>query len=1005
LLHTLATHQAPRDHATGYAMTKVRALLEEGRLDAALSLLEYAHRLSPADAAISLTIGLVRLALGEARAAEPLEMLTKQSDWTDIWMALVLVRLRFEGAQRAAVELQEMLSRIAVPPSESDIELATMVSQRAGACGWCGLNNAGQVVVGTNRKSQNSLTFLLDGNEISPSEPRRLRGILELSLPRGWHRAARLDVVLRGRPLIGSPVDIDRITRVEGFVEAVSGLGAIHGWCRFPAERERVPTITIASLADPRKRRSIRGEPSHNRPMGGDEFALRYNFTMTADKLAPLGNAIRITGPHGQTLYGSPIWTWRPNESAQTTMLAVAQLFPLVGESREPRLPITAREIPTPVAEVVPPRMHSGKGISQTRSRPVDVVIPAFRGKDATLACVASVRARRDAVHRIIVVSDGSPERGLVDALSALAERGEIILHVEKINRGFPTAANIGLRLAVGHDVVLLNSDTIVTPGWLAGLRAAVHSAPDIGTATPLSNDATIFSYPRRDGSYPCPTAACAADIAALTAEVNRGEVIEVPTGHGFCLYIRAECLNETGLLREDLFAQGYGEENDFCMRARHLGWRHVAVPGVYVAHLGAASFNAARDDLMRRNLEILNRLHVGYDQMIAHWQLRDPLGESRRRIDLARLRARLSGGHTVLLVTHNREGGTRRHIAERLEVIARRGGHSILLRPEGMRIARGESATHVTRLDTGFRDEFPNLRFHMPSERKFLMSCLKACGVHEIEVHSLTGHDRSVVDLIVDLQKPLDIVVHDYSWFCARITLTAGDHRYCGEPAIAGCRDCVADNGTNFDEPISPDELVARTSRLIKVARSVITPSRDAARRIANHFGREAVVREWESPPRRFALRKIRAAGRTRPTRVCVVGAIGYEKGYNNLLQCARMVAATNMPLEFVVVGYTRDDRRLLETGVVRITGRYDDAEAIALIRAQEADLAWLPSVWPETWCYVLTQIWQAGLYVIVNDIGAQAERVRADDGGFAVPLNLPLDRLLTVFLERRPM
>ena len=575
LLHTLATHQAPRDHATGYAMTKAKALLEEGRLNAALSLLDYANRLSPADVAISLTIGLVRLALGEARAAEPLEMLTRQSDWTDIWMALVLVRLRFEGAQRAAVELQEMLSRIAVPPSESDIELATMVSQRAGACGWCGLNNAGQVVVGTNRKSQNSLTFLLDGNEISPSEPRRLRGILELSLPRGWHRAARLDVVLRGRPLIGSPVDIDRITRVEGFVEAVSGLGAIHGWCRFPAERERVPTITIASLADPRKRRSIRGEPSHNHPIGGDEFALRYNFTMTADKLAPLGNAIRITGPHGQTLYGSPIWTWRPNESAQTTMLAVAQLFPLVGESREPRLPITAREIPTPVAEVVPPRMHSGKGIS----RPVDVVIPAFRGKDATLACIASVRERRDAVHRIIVVSDGSPERELVDALFVLAERGEIILHVEEINRGFPSAANIGLRLAVGHDVVLLNSDTIVTPGWLAGLRAAVHSAPDIGTATPLSNDATIFSYPRRDGSYPCPTAACAADLAALTAEVNQGEVIEVPTGHGFCLYIRAECLDETGLLREDLFAQGYGEENDFCMRARHLGWRHVAVP------------------------------------------------------------------------------------------------------------------------------------------------------------------------------------------------------------------------------------------------------------------------------------------------------------------------------------------------------------------------------------------------------------------------------------------
>jgi GT2 family glycosyltransferase len=211
-------------------------------------------------------------------------------------------------------------------------------------------------------------------------------------------------------------------------------------------------------------------------------------------------------------------------------------------------------------------------------------VIPVYRGRDATLACIASVCAHRDTGERIIVIADGSPERELLAALAVLADQGAIILQAEAINRGFPGAANIGLRLAVGHDVVLLNADTIVTPGWLAGLRAAVYSAPDIGTATPLSNDATIFSYPRLDGLNPCPDAASAAEVAALAAQVNH-EVIEVPTGHGFCLYMRAQCLAETGPLREDLFAQGYGEENDFCMRARHLGWRHVAVPSVFVAH------------------------------------------------------------------------------------------------------------------------------------------------------------------------------------------------------------------------------------------------------------------------------------------------------------------------------------------------------------------------------------------------------------------------------------
>ena len=989
LLHSLAAHRAPRDDTTAYAMAKAMGHLGNGELATALSLLNYAHRRTPSDGAIGLAIALVRLALGDRLAAEPLEDLSRRTDWRDLWMTLIVIRLQFGDVERAAGNLHEMLGRIAVSRSESDIELASTVNRLTNADGWCGLDSAGRVIAGTRRKSSRGLVLRMDGTEISPGEPRNLHEAHDLRLPRGWHSAVRLDVHLHGRALIGSPIDIQRIARIEGFVETASTSGGIRGWCRFPADRERAPTITVASSADPRLRLSIRAASMEHRALGGDEFAVRHNFTVAADKIEALGNAVRVTGPYARALYGSPIWNSAKKARRRAACSAVAQRSPLFSEARTNCAPRLSRRVP---------------GTSQGQPRPVDVVIPVYRGRDATMACIASVRANRDTGERIIVIADGSPERELIAALAALADQGAIMLHEEAVNRGFPGAANIGLRLAVGHDVVLLNADTIVTPGWLAGLRAAVYSAPDIGTATPLSNDATIFSYPRRDGPNPCPDAESAIEVAALMAEVNQAEVIEVPTGHGFCLYIRGECLDGTGLLREDLFAQGYGEENEFCMRARHLGWRHVAVPSVFVAHHGAKSFNAARDDLMRRNLEILNRLHVGYDQKIARWQSQDPLAESRRRTDLARLRKRVLHRNTVLLVTHNRDGGVRRHVAERLAVIARTGRCAILLQPERRNPIAGDSAISVVRLDTGFRNEFPNLRFRMPDEQASLLSYLRACRVGEIEVHSLIGHGDSVIDLILGVEAPVNLVIHDYSWFCPRISLTNGNHSYCGEPAIAGCRDCVTNNGSNFDEPVSPDELVERTRRLIEVARSIVAPSRDAARRIEERFGRKVVVREWEQP-RSFAIQDISpAAGRARPARICVVGAISYEKGYNNLLQCAREVAAEGVPLEFVVVGHTCDDRRLLDTGVVRITGRYSDSEAIALIAAQEVDFAWLPSVWPETWCYALTQIWEAGLYAVVHDIGAQAERVRATRGGLVVPLNLPVNRLLALFRNLTP-
>ena len=88
---------------------------------------------------------------------------------------------------------------------------------------------------------------------------------------------------------------------------------------------------------------------------------------------------------------------------------------------------------------------------------------------------------------------------------------------------------------------------------------------------------------------------------------------------------------------------------------------------------------------------------------------------------------------------------------------------------------------------------------------------------------------------------------------------------------------------------------------------------------------------------------------------RVCVLGAIGVHKGYDILLACARDAAERRLKLDFVVVGHTIDDARLLATGQVFITGRYEQDEAVLLMRRQDASLALLPSIWPETWSFGL--------------------------------------------------
>jgi len=653
------------------------------------------------------------------------------------------------------------------------------------------------------------------------------------------------------------------------------------------------------------------------------------------------------------------------------------------------------------------------------------VVVPVHRGLAVTRACLDSVVATAPAGTQLVVIDDASPEPDLAAHLDALAARGAIRLLRNPANRGFPASANAAMREAAAlpgePDILLLNSDAIATPGWIEALRTAVHAAPDIGTATPLSNDATILSYPDPERPNPAPEGPALARLARLAARANRATVADIPTAIGFCMYVRRECLAETGLFREDLFAQGYGEENDFCLRATRLGWRHVGVPGAFVAHLGGQSFGAAAAPLVARNLAVLERLHPGYRAGIAAFVAADPLAPARRRLDAERFQAARRGRTgAVVLVTHDSGGGVERVIRTRVAALREAGRRAIILRPVPDRMRAGADGgpayrPGLCRVEDGDGEAYPSLLYTLPRELDALAKLLRADRPASLEVHHLLGHDHAVLRLAAALGVPMDVHIHDYAWFCPRVTLVGPARRYCGEPEDSRiCDACVADAGSAIEEQIGTSALRARSARDLAAARSVSAPSADTAARMRRHFpGLAPVVAPHESDAEALAagapLARMRrplrdSAGRGRRRRVAIVGGIGPDKGYDVVLACARDAVLRNLPLEFVLVGHTPDDRRLLETGRVAVTGTYREGEGEALVREQQADLAWLPSLWPETWCFTLGVAWRAGLKAAVFDIGAQAERVRATGHGWVLPLGLPVPAINNALLAMEP-
>jgi glycosyltransferase involved in cell wall biosynthesis len=292
----------------------------------------------------------------------------------------------------------------------------------------------------------------------------------------------------------------------------------------------------------------------------------------------------------------------------------------------------------------------------------------------------------------------------------------------------------------------------------------------------------------------------------------------------------------------------------------------------------------------------------------------------------------------------------------------------------------------------------FPNLRFCLPAELPALAELLASARPVAAEIHHLRDQDFSVLALLDRFAIPFDVWVHDYLWLCPRLSLVTGDGKFCGEPPAEACVACVARWGDGLETPVSAAVLRAMSTGLLARAARVVAASDDVAARIRRHFpAARLVVHPWEAdPPGRAAV-----APAPGPLRVAVVGAIGLEKGFFLLLACARDAAARGLPLRFQVVGYTEDDEPLLATGCVSITGPFEAGTSKQLLDATAADIAFLPSIWPETWCYALSDAWSAGLDVAVFDIGTPAERVRRTGRGWVLPLNLPAPRVNDVLLN----
>ena len=625
-------------------------------------------------------------------------------------------------------------------------------------------------------------------------------------------------------------------------------------------------------------------------------------------------------------------------------------VLPLLPHVRDPHVRSRAKaqlglgeDAPAPVLHLAPPDAPL-----RPLATGIAIVLPVHNAAPHVARCLDRIATMTDLPWRLVIIEDGSTDASLRPMLRTwVADHPEASLICHDSPRGFAGAVNAGLAAlgAIDCPVVLLNSDVTLPQGWASRLIAPFRTDGTIASVTPLSNEGELMGVPHPCAGVSLRNTEVDAVDAALVPFARRSALPSLPTGSGFCMALSPHWLVHVTRFDES-FGRGYGEEVDWCQRTRALGGRHVCQTGLFVGHVGAASFGLEQRRALRaRAASVLSRRWPRFDVEVAQTLAEDPLSADRLRAGLLWARARLNRAALPIYLAHSLGGGTARWLDQRLAthevaVVLRVGG------PLRWQIELHTKAG-ITRGATG--------------QFAVIQTLLRHAGPREVVYVCAVG-DPAPEELpfrLLDLcagGHPLEVMVHDY--FPLNRDYTFRSKADPGWQALWRPALDRADHLTVFSEA---------SSRIV----AGVHPDLAHKIRLRPHGPLGPVPRLSPAPMGQMVIG--------------VPGNLNDQKGASVVRDLAHVLARTGAA-RLVVLGAVAPDCPVPRSVTVQGGYRLEDLPHLV---ARHGIGAWLiPSLWPETFSYVTQESLATGLPCIGFDLGGQGDALRRAGNGHVVSL-----------------
>lgn len=258
------------------------------------------------------------------------------------------------------------------------------------------------------------------------------------------------------------------------------------------------------------------------------------------------------------------------------------------------------------------------------KGKNVTVVVPVYGDWSSLVLCIDSLKEYLDPRHKVVLVNDCGPEVEELEKkiLARIKGQSNFEYYRNPKNLGFVKTCNRAVNEidTTGNDILLLNSDTKVTEGFLEEMLDVLYATDKHGCVCPRSNNATIASVPfRMQNNTPDRELDYAQDVYdAIKDHLPKYHV--TPVAVGFCMLIRRSLIQNFGLF-DEVYGLGYSEENDFCQRINKYGYSSVIANHALVFHLESRSFTSEKKaKLVEKNEAFMLTRYPYYRKLVERY-------------------------------------------------------------------------------------------------------------------------------------------------------------------------------------------------------------------------------------------------------------------------------------------------------------------------------------------------------------------------------------------------